>query len=575
MRPRLAIAAIALSALLLALAPATASAASTTAATAVPGGFPDKPADYAVTPQEALRVADQNPKILARKAELTAGDTLTAEVKAEAVGIWEVGYFLNGDKVNLVIVDGQTGVATQSWTGPAVDWPMARGKPGQFGHILNAPWVWIPVALVFCAGLWDFRRWRKWAHLDLLVLLSFGISQAFFNAADIGVSVPLYYPPLLYLLLRMLWIGFRGVGRHGGAGEGLRPSAPSWLLASGVAILIVLRLTANFADSGVIDVGYAGVVGADKITDAKPIYDDSFPEDNSSGDTYGPANYFAYVPFELVFPWGGSWDDLPAAHAATVAFDLVTLAGLFALGLVITRRRRAGSADDEEEDDASGPAAGWRDNRLGLILVFAWVAYPYTTFAMQGNSNDELISAILVWSLVAFASPFARGSLLAIASMAKFAPLPLFPLYAAGEEGLRPGNLRRRIGPLLACTAGFVLFAALLLAYPAVDPGLSMFWERTVESQLDRDSPFSIWGQVDLEWLQTIVKVAVVALGVIVAFAPRRRSLPQIAALAAALVIGVEITLEHWFYLYIPWFLWALLPAIAAREVDGSLDGSI
>ena len=77
---------------------------------------------------------------------------------------------------------------------------MARGKSGQFGHVLNAPYVWIPLALIFLLGLWDFRRWRKWVHLDLLVLLSFGISQAFFNAAEIGVSVPLYYPPLVYLL---------------------------------------------------------------------------------------------------------------------------------------------------------------------------------------------------------------------------------------------------------------------------------------------------------------------------------------------------------------------------------------
>ena len=299
---------------------------------------------------------------------------------------------------------------------------MARGKPGQFGHILNAPWVWIPLALIFLAGLWDFRRWRKWVHLDLLVLLSFGISQAFFNAAEIDVSVPLYYPPLVYLLMRMLWIGFRGHGRDGGTVEGLRPSTPVWLMTTAVIGLIVLRLAGNLADSGVIDVGYAGVIGADKITDAKPIYDDSFPEDNPTGDTYGPANYFAYVPFELIFPWDGSWDDLPAAHAATIFFDLATVAGLFALGLALVRRRPARTRGrDETTPDATQPrAAGsggaWRPgsptragNVVGLILAFAWVAYPYTAFAMQGNSNDELISALLVWSLVAFASPFARG----------------------------------------------------------------------------------------------------------------------------------------------------------------------
>ncbi len=35
---------------------------------------------------------------------------------------------------------------------------------------------------------------------------------------------------------------------------------------------------------------------------------------------------------------------------------------------------------------------------------------------------------------------------------------------------------------------------------------------------------------------------------------PRRRSPLQLAALTAALLIGFELVLTHWFYLYIPWF---------------------
>lgn len=49
-----------------------------------------------------------------------------------------------------------------------------------------------------------------------------------------------------------------------------------------------------------------------------------------------------------------------------------------------------------------------------------------------------------------------------------------------------------------------------------------------------------------------------------VAFVPRRRSLTQVAALAAAVMIAVEPTAEHWFYLYIPWFVGLALPAIAS-----------
>ena len=109
-----------------------------------------------------------------------------------------------------MLVDDPERSIRESWTGYQVAWQMARGYTEQFGHLLNAPYVWIPLAVLFFFGLFDFRRWRKMVHLDLLVLLSFGISQIFFDAGNIGVSVPLVYPPLVYLLCRMLWIGFKG-----------------------------------------------------------------------------------------------------------------------------------------------------------------------------------------------------------------------------------------------------------------------------------------------------------------------------------------------------------------------------
>jgi hypothetical protein len=35
---------------------------------------------------------------------------------------------------------------------------------------------------------------------------------------------------------------------------------------------------------------------------------------------------------------------------------------------------------------------------------------------------------------------------------------------------------------------------------------------------------------------------------------PRRRSPLQLAAFTAAVLIGFELVLTHWFYLYLPWF---------------------
>jgi hypothetical protein len=36
---------------------------------------------------------------------------------------------------------------------------------------------------------------------------------------------------------------------------------------------------------------------------------------------------------------------------------------------------------------------------------------------------------------------------------------------------------------------------------------------------------------------------------------PRRLDMLTMTALSGALLIGVELTVTHWFYLYIPWFL--------------------
>jgi hypothetical protein len=103
--------------------------------------------------------------------------------------------------------------------------------------------------------------------------------------------------------------------------------------------------------------------------------------------------------------------------------------------------------------------------------------------------------------------------------------------------------------------ASFVLTAAVLLLWPAIDPGLGTVWDRTIGYQADRDSPFSIWGQVPgMEPLRIAILVAIGALAIALAFWPKQKSLTQLAALAAALLIGLQLTAQHWFYLYIVWF---------------------
>jgi hypothetical protein len=516
--------AVAAALLLAALSPAAAPAA-------------EGPPPGAIPPDRARHVADDDPKVVAEHAEQPG---LTIRVSF-VDGNWEVSYFADDQELALVIVDPLTGSVQESWTGYQVAWKMARGYPGAFGHKLNAPYVFLPLCLLFLIGLADWRRPWRVANLDLLVLLGFGVSNFFFNRAQIGVSVPLAYPVLLYLLGRSLWIGLRR--RQGG---GLRPVWPTaWLL---VAALFVLgfRVGLNVADSGAIDVGYAGVVGADRIAHGEQLYD-NFPEDVSAGDTYGPVNYYAYVPFERIWPWSGSWDDLPAAHAAAGVFVGATFALLLLLGFRIR----------------PGPEG----RRLGAILAFGWAAYPYTAYVLESNSNDTLVALLLVATLLVLARPVARGILASLASFTKFAPGLLVPMLMTyrppAGTGTAPPTGDRTRGPALFAIS-FLLVTGLVMLWPAIDPGLHTFYDRTIGYQAHRDSPFSIWGQVSgLEPLRIAILAGVGLLALALAFRPRRKTLTQVAALGAALLIGAQLTAEHWFYLYIVWFYPLVLVAMA------------
>ena len=125
-------------------------------------------------------------------------------------------------------------------------------------------------------------------------------------------------------------------------------------------------------------------------------------------------------------------------------------------------------------------------------------------------------------------------------------------------------------GPAVAAfVLAFVVVTTLVMLWPAIDPGLTAFYERTIQFQADRDSPFSIWGQVGLEPLRLALLAGVGLLSILFAFLPRAKTLTQVAALGAALIIGVQLTAQHWFYLYIVWFYPLLLVAMATVPEPG------
>jgi Glycosyltransferase family 87 len=267
-------------------------------------------------------------------------------------------------------------------------------------------------------------------------------------------------------------------------------------------------------------------------------------QDHNHLDTYGPITYLAYLPFEVIFPLHNLRHDyLPAAHAAAVTFDLITIGGLLLLG----RQLRGGE----------------EGRRLGLVLAVAWAACPFTFLGLVANTNDGLVPMFVVAALVAISSPVRRGLLLGLGAAAKFAPLLLAGVFATagGDRG------RRSLQFALAMAAAIAV-PVLVYSRPG---GLGVFWSQTLGFQMHRHSFLSIWGQYpQLNPLKAVLEAGTIALAAAAAaVASARRTTAQVGALAGAILIALELTATHWYFFYVGWFVPGALLALLALDRRG------
>ena len=492
------------------------------------------PPGFRLTPVEAITIADHTPEVFDERLERN----LTPVAGTRGRDRWEVTYYDEGGTPRaLVVLDDSGGAVLETWTGRQVETKLARGYEDAVSGNVNEAWFWLPLCLLFLAPFFDFRRPFRLLHLDLLALLAFSVSLFFFNKGEIDASVTLVYPVLAYLFARMLIAGFRPSESR----DRLLPALSRKWLIVGIVALVAVRIGFEASDGRVIDVGLAGVIGADRLADGEDVYGEGSSDGLPiRGDVYGPVNYLAYVPFEQALPWSGEWDDVPAARYAALGFDLLTAAALFWLG----RRLRPGE----------------EGSTLGVCLSFAWLAYPFTMYTLGSSFNDSLVALLLVLTLCVFASPPARGAMAALAGLTKFGPLALAPLFAGGSGD-------RRLKPVLAFAIPFALVAVAVTLPLLPDGGISELYDRSFGYQASRGSPFSVWGLApSLEPLQTAAKAFAALFAVALFFVPKRRSPVQVAALAAAAIIAVQLAAQHWFYPYAVWFAPLVLAAVFASQ---------
>ena len=505
--------------------------------------------DYpTLSESQAVKLAASDGEV---RDELDEHGPYTTEERYED-GRWTVRFYVDetgmvggrpaeeGKEVASVGIDDDTWIVDPVQTGDQVGWLMARGVPGAYGKQANYPWVWGPLALAFALAFVRTDRLFSLRNLDVAMLLGFLVSHHFFRQGIVFEAVVLWYPPLVYLLVRTLLLGF-------GIGERVEKTSnlPTWLLfvLAGLAAGLVLALN---TDSRVIDVGYAGVVGADRILSGEIPYG-NMPSNVGTGDTYGPLNYLLYVPFVLMFGFSGSWDFLPAAHALTMFSFVAGGMALFIAGYKL-----------------SGPKGG-------AAMAFAWAAFPYTIYATNNNTNDVIVAAVCAIGLAAASSPLARGATVAAGFAVKLYPLILGPLWLAHDGWRRRPVIDYVLGGLGVL---LVAFSILLLPGQPIEAA-KLFYERTLGFQGDRVSPWTIYSQVpSLAFLQRPLTALTIFLAVLVAFVPRKRTVRRLAALSAAITIAFQLTVNYWFFAYVIWFEpFVFVSLLLATNEKTPLDG--
>ena len=359
---------------------------------------------------------------------------------------------------------------------------------GSFGRKINEPWIWWPLAAIFFVGLASLRRPLSMRNLDLVVLLSFAASWWFFNQGQIFTSVPLAYPPLIYLLGRMIWLDVRG--RSPGA---LAASFwPVWVLVAATVTSPArdrpecrglerdrrrLRRRDRRAAGRERDRSPYGNFPVREGAECGPPDSEGNVRDrvqtnsrcetaNDRGDTYGPIAYIAYVPGYLAAGWSGKWDRLPACQSHLASVRRVDArrprAGRLALrsrsvgGDPHVRMGRVPLYDIRHELQLERHDSA-RDPRLGVLALDL------------GGRARALRQPCVVDEVRPFLVPlgFVSGR----------------PQAAACTRAVRSGVRGRHLARLLGTAA-------------RAGPGphaARVFWDRTFGWRLGRDSFFSVW----------------------------------------------------------------------------------
>lgn len=443
--------------------------------------------------------------------------------------------------------------AAVSARGDVVRFADYRGAPVAYGvPLLQRPLALLIAALAFllATAVVPLRRTR---NLDVAALLALVAPVVLLDERLVVASTLAAVPPLLWLTGRCAWAAL-GPRRPAAPSRPLLDAVtPGWSdarrlrmlrLAVGVAAACVAMVTVSAQST--VDVGQALMEGATLLTHGTLPYG-HMPGDVFHGDVYPLLGYAVYAPLALAMPVHDSWDVANGALIVAAAAALAGAALVARLGCSLAASPARTPA--ERPDDAARAA--------GLRAALAWLTLPPLLVTVSTGTSDVLLGALLVAALVLARRPLASAATILLAGWFKVVPFALLPIWLARLRG------RRLAAALALAAASAAVTLAALVALGGAGAPMRML--HAIAYQADRRTLHSPWTLLGIEWLQPLGQAAVLALVAGATVRARRDSAfaqdpARLAALAGAVLLGVQLTGNYWTYLYLAW----VVPCVVA-----------
>lgn len=454
---------------------------------------------------------------------------------------------------------------TVGWDGHAVilnSTDLAREKYQYGSNVANDARVLIGLTVVFLlmTAVWPLWRVR---NVDVLVTASLVLSVVFYNRGMLTRMAVVSYPALAYLAIRSAWWALAPRPKTRAyvslydhltrRWERRQRTRTLWILGGAAALVVAMT---GLTSPNVLDVGYAAMEGATQIIHGVLPY--GHIPDVLHGDTYPIGSYLLFVPFAWLSPVHNVWDNADWTLVVAVLAALLTAGGLWRLGSSL-RHITPQSASIEGAGDRRSSEHG-----AGLRSAIAWLTFPPLLVTISTGTTDVALAAMLLVAWLLWRRPGWGMAALSAAAWFKFSPVAVLPLLLARLRG------RALVRASLAIVVTSSVMVAALIAVGGAGAPKAML--QAMSFQFTRGSQHTLWTVIGGGALQQLAQAATVALivGAVVRIW-RDRALggdpARIAAICAAVLLGLQICGNYWNYMYLVWAVPFLLLSLLREPV--------